>query len=115
MLVTFFFFFFQAEDGIRDLTVTGVQTCALPISPARDGERVPVSVLLRRGTPLDGSRPLLLYAYGSYGATIEPTVNSNVLSLVDRGFIYPNAHIRGGQGMGRPRDDDRQIMAKLNT
>src|SRR5438309_10377750 len=103
----FVFFFFQAEDGIRDGTVTGVQTCAL--------RSVPVSVLLRRGTPLDGSRPLLLYAYGSYGATIEPTFNSNVLSLVDRGFIYAIAHIRGGQEMGRRWYDDGKMMHKLNT
>src|SRR3989440_13048813 len=85
------------------------------MAPARDGARVPVSVLLRRGTPLDGSRPLLLYAYGSYGATIEPTFNSNVLRLVDRGFIYAIAHIRGGQEMGRPGDEDRKKMHKLNN
>jgi len=82
---------------------------------ARDGTRVPVSVLLRRGTPIDGSRPLLLYAYGSYGATIEPTFNANVLSLVDRGFIYAIAHIRGGQEMGRQWYDDGKMLNKLNT
>src|SRR5205807_22285 len=85
------------------------------MAPARDGVRVPVSLLLRRGTPLDGSRPVLLYAYGSYGATIEPTFNSNVLSLVDRGFIYAIAHIRGGQEMGRRWYDDGKMMHKLNT
>jgi oligopeptidase B len=85
------------------------------MAPARDGVRVPVSVLLRRGTPLDGSRPLLLYAYGSYGATIEPTFNSNVLSLVDRGFIYAIAHIRGGQEMGRQWYDAGKMLTKLNT
>ncbi len=85
------------------------------MAPARDGVRVPVSVLLRRGTLLDASRPLLLYAYGSYGATIEPTFNSNVLSLVDRGFIYAIAHIRGGQEMGRRWYDDGKMMHKLNT
>jgi oligopeptidase B len=84
-------------------------------APARDGVRVPVSVLLRRGTRLDGRSPLLLYAYGSYGATIEPTFNSNVLSLVNRGFAYAIAHIRGGQEMGRRWYDDGKMMNKLNT
>ena len=85
------------------------------MAPARDGARVPVSVLLRRGARLDGQSPLLLYAYGSYGATTEPTFNSNVLSLVDRGFIYAIAHIRGGQEMGRQWYDDGKMMHKLNT
>ena len=85
------------------------------MAPARDGARVPVSVLLPRGAPLDGSRPLLLYAYGSYGATMEPTFNSSVLSLVDRGFIYAIAHIRGGQEMGRQWYDEGKMMHKLNT
>ncbi len=85
------------------------------MAPARDGIQVPVSVLLQRGTPLDGSRPLLLYAYGSYGATIEPTFNSAVLSLVDRGFIYAIAHIRGGQELGRQWYDDGKMMNKMNT
>ena len=82
---------------------------------ARDGVPVPVSILLQRGAPMDGTRPLLLYAYGSYGATIEPTFNSNVLSLVDRGFIYAIAHVRGGQEMGRPWYDDGKMMHKMNT
>src|SRR5438552_5746912 len=85
------------------------------MAPARKRVRVPVTLLLRRGTPLDVSRPVLLYAYGSYGATIEPTFNSNVLSLVDRGFIYAIAHIRGGQEMGRRWYDDGKMMHKLNT
>ena len=82
---------------------------------ARDSVLVPVSVLMQRGAPTDGSRPLLLYAYGSYGATTEPTFNANVLSLVDRGFIYAIAHIRGGQEMGRQWYDDGKMMHKLNT
>lgn len=85
------------------------------MAPARDGAAVPVSVLLRKGTPLDGSRPLLLYAYGSYGATTEPTFNANVLSLVDRGFSYAIAHVRGGQEMGRRWYDDGKMMKKQNT
>jgi oligopeptidase B len=85
------------------------------MAPARDGAQVPVSVLLRKGTPLDGSHPLLLYGYGSYGLTLEPTFNSNVLSLVDRGFIYAIAHVRGGQEMGRGWYDDGKMMHKQNT
>jgi oligopeptidase B len=85
------------------------------MAPARDGVQVPVSVLMRRGTPLDGTSPLLQYAYGSYGSTMEPTFNSNVLSLVDRGFIYAIAHIRGGQEMGRQWYDDGKMMKKKNT
>jgi oligopeptidase B len=82
---------------------------------ARDGVQVPVSILLRKGTRLDGSSPLLLYAYGSYGATTEPTFNSNVFSLVDRGMAYAIAHIRGGQEMGRQWYDDGKMMKKKNT
>ena len=85
------------------------------MAPARDGVRVPVSILLRRGTRLDGRSPLLLYAYGSYGATVEPSFNPNVLSLVDRGFVYAIAHIRGGQEMGRRWYDDGKMMHKRNT
>ena len=82
---------------------------------ARDGVEVPVSILVRKGARLDGSNPLLLYAYGSYGATMEPTFDSNVLSLVDRGFVYAIAHIRGGQEMGRQWYDDGKMMKKKNT
>jgi len=82
---------------------------------ARDGVLVPVSILLPRGFFQDGSRPFLLYAYGSYGATTEPTFNANVLSLVDRGFGYAIAHIRGGQEMGRAWYDDGKMMKKKNT
>ena len=85
------------------------------MAPARDGARVPVSILRRRDTRLDGSNGLLLYAYGSYGATTEPTFNTNVFSLVDRGMVYAVAHIRGGQEMGRQWYDDGKMMKKKNT
>ena len=85
------------------------------MAPARDGVSVPVSILMPKGTPLDGSRPLLLYAYGSYGYNTEPTFNSSVFSLVDRGMIYAIAHIRGGQEMGRQWYDDGKMMRKKNT
>ncbi len=82
---------------------------------ARDGEHVPVSILLPKGYPMDGTRPFLLYAYGSYGSTTEPTFDSGVLSLVDRGFGYGIAHIRGGQEMGRRWYNDGKMMKKKNT
>ena len=83
--------------------------------PARDGVRVPVSLVYRGTLERDGRRPLLLYAYGSYGATMEPTFSSARFSLVDRGFVYAIAHIRGGQEMGRSWYDDGKMLKKLNT
>jgi oligopeptidase B len=81
----------------------------------RDGAHVPVSMVVRKGWTQDGTHPLLLYAYGSYGYTTEATFNSPVLSLVDRGFAYGIAHIRGGQEMGRQWYDDGKMMNKKNT
>jgi oligopeptidase B len=69
-------------------------------APAHDGETVPVSLLYRKDTPLDGSAPLWLYGYGSYGISIPAGFNTNILSIVDRGFVYAIAHIRGGQDKG---------------
>lgn len=82
---------------------------------ARDGTHVPVSLVYRAPLVRDASRPLLLYAYGSYGYTLEPTFNSNRISLLDRGFIYAIAHVRGGQEMGRPWYDHGKMMQKMNT
>ena len=82
---------------------------------ARDGVQVPVSLLVQRGWKQDGTHPLLQYAYGSYGSTTEAGFNSNVLSLVDRGFGYAIAHIRGGQEMGRAWYDQGKMMNKKNT
>ena len=70
------------------------------MAQAADGETVPVSILYRKDTPLDGSAPLLLYGYGSYGISIPASFNTNCLSLVDRGFVYAIAHIRGGKEKG---------------
>jgi oligopeptidase B len=83
---------------------------------ARDSARVPVSmIVLKNGWKQDGTHPLLLYAYGSYGSTTEAGFNSSVLSLVDRGFAYAIAHIRGGQEMGRAWYDEGKMMKKKNT
>ncbi len=82
---------------------------------ARDGVQVPISIVYKKGTKLDGSAPLLQYAYGSYGASMDPTFSSNRLSLLDRGFIYALAHIRGGEEMGRHWYEDGKMMHKMNT
>lgn len=84
-------------------------------APGRDGAQIPVSLLYRRGTKLDGTAPLLLYAYGSYGYSTDPDFDSNVLSLVDRGFVYAIAHVRGGQEMGRRWYEDGKLQKKKNT
>ena len=84
-------------------------------APARDGTLVPVTLLYRRGTKLDGTAPLYQYAYGSYGLSMDPTFRSTVLSLVDRGFVYAIAHIRGGQEMGRAWYEDGKLKKKMNT
>jgi oligopeptidase B len=82
---------------------------------ARDGTKIPVTLLYRKGTPLDGSAPLYQYAYGSYGSSTDPTFRSTILSLVDRGFVYAIAHIRGGQEMGRHWYEDGKLQKKKNT
>ncbi len=83
--------------------------------PARDGVQVPVSLLYRKGFEPDGKAPLLLEAYGSYGASSDPFFDSDVFSLVDRGFVYAIAHVRGGQEMGRHWYDDGKLLKKKNT
>jgi len=82
---------------------------------AKDGTKVPVSLVYKKGTKLDGSAPTLLYAYGSYGATMDAGFSSTRLTLLDRGFIYAIAHIRGGQEMGRHWYEDGKLLKKKNT
>ncbi|MCW3786567.1 S9 family peptidase [Plebeiibacterium sediminum] len=82
---------------------------------ATDGTKIPLSVVYKKTTPLNGTAPLLLYAYGSYGNSIDPWFSSTRLSLLDRGFIYVIAHIRGGQEMGRQWYEDGKMMKKINT
>jgi oligopeptidase B len=84
-------------------------------APAHDGETIPVTLLYRKATPLDGSAPLWLYGYGSYGISIPAAFNTNILSLVDRGFIYAIAHIRGGQEKGRRWYKTGKLAHKMNT
>ena len=82
---------------------------------ATDGVRVPISLVYRKGIRLDGANPLLLYGYGSYGASIDASFSSSRLSLLDRGFVYAIAHIRGGQEMGRWWYEDGKLFKKKNT
>jgi oligopeptidase B len=82
---------------------------------ASDGARIPLSVVYRRGTKMDGKAPLLLYGYGSYGASIPPSFSSNRLSLLDRGVIFVIAHIRGGGEMGEDWRQAGRMMNKMNT
>ena len=82
---------------------------------AGDGTRIPISLLYRAPLKRDGSRPALLYGYGSYGISSDPGFNSNIFSLVDRGFVYAIGHIRGGQEMGRAWYDHGKLLEKKNT
>ncbi|WP_245826975.1 S9 family peptidase [Parapedobacter luteus] len=84
-------------------------------APAEDGTRVPISLVYKKGVRKDGNAPLLLYGYGSYGATMDPSFSAARLSLLDRGFVYAIAHIRGGQEMGRQWYEDGKMLKKKNT
>ncbi|KAF1721600.1 oligopeptidase B [Pseudoxanthomonas wuyuanensis] len=82
---------------------------------ARDGVKVPVSLVYRNGFRKDGTAALLQYGYGSYGASMDPGFSGPVVSLLDRGMVYAIAHIRGGQEMGRAWYDDGKLLKKQNT
>ncbi len=82
---------------------------------ARDGVKVPMSIVYHKDTKLGKNTPILQYAYGSYGATIDPYFSTVRLSLLDRGFVYALAHIRGGQYLGRPWYEDGKLLKKKNT
>ncbi|MDI1242593.1 MAG: S9 family peptidase [bacterium] len=82
---------------------------------ARDGVKVPISVMWKKGTKLDGKAPMLLYAYGSYGASMTPNFSTARLSLVDRGMMYGIAHIRGGSELGEKWRQDGRMFKKVNT
>jgi len=85
------------------------------MAPAYDGTLVPISLVYRKDTPRGASTPLLLYGYGSYGYSTDPAFSPVRLSLLDRGFIYAIAHVRGGQEMGRSWYDDGKLFKKMNT
>ncbi|QMW67829.1 S9 family peptidase [Mumia sp. ZJ1417] len=82
---------------------------------ARDGTRVPVSVVVRKGVPRDGTAPALIYGYGAYEASMDPSFRVTRLSLLDRGIVFAVAHVRGGGEMGRGWYDDGKLLHKKNT
>jgi len=82
---------------------------------ASDGTQVPMSLVYKKGLGKNGNNPTLLYGYGSYGATIDPSFDSNRLSLLDRGFVYAIGHIRGGSEMGRAWYENGKMLHKRNT
>ena len=86
-----------------------------PLGHCQQRAAIPISVLYREDTPLDGSAPLYLYGYGSYGAVMESDFGSNRLSLVDRGFVFASAHVRGGMEMGWDWYEQGKLLHKKNT
>ncbi len=82
---------------------------------ANDGAKIPISMVYRKDTKLSASTPILQYAYGSYGSTVDPGFSSTRLSLLDRGFAFAIAHVRGGEYMGRKWYDDGKMLQKKNT
>src|SRR5687768_12702244 len=83
--------------------------------PARDGPRLPVPVVSGNVTKLAGPAPLMQYAYGAYGSSSDPDFYAPLLSLLDRGYVYAIAHVRGGQEMGRRWYEDGRLLHKVNT
>lgn len=104
----------KEQEVIGDFDRTNYQTERVMVT-ADDGTQVPMSIVYRKGLKKDGSNPTLLYAYGSYGATMDPYFSSIRLSLLDRGFVYALAHIRGGQDLGRQWYEDGKLLKKKNT
>jgi oligopeptidase B len=84
-------------------------------APARDGKKVPISLVYRKGVARDGSAPLYVYGYGSYGASMDPAFRPSRLSLLDRGVVYAIAHVRGGQELGRDWYEDGKLLNKKHT
>lgn len=104
----------KEQEVIGDFDRANYQTERVMVI-ADDGTKVPMSIVYRKGMKKDGSNPTLLYAYGSYGSTMDAYFSSVRLSLLDRGFIYALAHIRGGQEMGRQWYEDGKLLNKKNT
>jgi len=90
-------------------------TTELLFAPARDGRQIPVSLIHRQGIRPDGTHPLLLAGYGAYGLSYDAEFNPNRLSLLDRGFVFAIAHVRGGQELGRDWYEQGRVLAKKNT
>lgn len=104
----------KREEVLGDFNPEDYETIRL-WAEADDGEQIPISVVYRKGIETDGSNPTLLYGYGSYGHTRDPSFDPNRLSLLDRGFVYAIAHIRGSQYLGREWYEDGKLLNKENT
>jgi len=104
----------KEKEVLGDFNKNNYQVERLQLT-ARDGKKIPVSVVYKKGLKKDGSNPLLLYGYGSYGYTIDAGFNFDRLSLLNRGFIYVIAHIRGGEDLGRSWYEDGKLLNKKNT
>lgn len=110
----------KAKKLMKQQEVVGGYTASEYVSErlmatAKDGTKIPISIVYKKGFTRDGSKPLLLYAYGSYGSSTDAGFNSSRLSLLNRGFAFAIAHIRGGQEMGRYWYEDGKMMKKKNT
>jgi oligopeptidase B len=105
----------KKQDEIPGGYNPGEYTTERIFAAADDGVMVPVSLVYKKGLVKDGNNPLFLYAYGSYGSSGDPYFNSNRLSLLDRGFVFAVAHVRGGGIMGRRWYDDGKLLKKKNT
>lgn len=104
----------KQQEVLGDFDPQNYQTERL-FATAKDGIKVPISLVYRKGLEKNGKNPLFLYGYGSYGATMSASFSSIMLSLLDRGFVYAIAHIRGGQEMGRWWYEDGKLLKKKNT
>ena len=104
----------KQQEVLGDFKATDYTTERL-ISTAKDGTKIPISIVYKKGFNKDGNAPLLLYSYGSYGISTDASFSSVRLSLLNRGFAYAIAHIRGGQEMGRSWYEDGKMMKKKNT
>lgn len=104
----------KQQEVIGDFDQNNYESERLMV-PARDGSKVPVSLVYKKGCVKDGSNPLLIYGYGSYGYSMDPYFSSVRLSLLDRGFVFAIAHIRGGEDLGRKWYEDGKLLKKKNT
>ena len=104
----------KQQEVVGDFDRNNYETKRL-FAPARDGEQVPLTIVYKKGMSLDGSNPALLYGYGSYGYAANPRFGSNTLSLLDRGFVYAMAHVRGGEDLGRHWYEDGKLLNKKNS
>ena len=106
--------FLKQEEVLGDFQSSEYTTERL-MAPASDGTLIPISLVYRKGFSQNGSHPLLLYGYGSYGASMDASFSSARLSLLDRGFVYALAHIRGGEELGRQWYESGKLHQKKNT